>query len=86
MPNKRGVIINGPVAKISGLYRPKTKIWLTEGKLNFRKLINVPPPRLLGIEEYMLKMCMNACMCVDVCAFNGLFSYNKSICKSGQKK
>ena len=28
----------GEVAKIRGLYRPKTKIWLTEGKLIFRKL------------------------------------------------
>ena len=41
----------GEVAKIRGLYRPKTKIWLTEGKLIFRKLINVTP-RLLGTEEY----------------------------------
>ena len=42
MPNKRGRGNGG--SKISGLYRPKTKIWLlTEGKVIFRKLINVTP-------------------------------------------
>ena len=40
-----------------GLYRPKSKNWLTEGKLIFKKLIKLPTiqhhPRLLGTKEYV---------------------------------